>query len=163
MNSTNSRPVKFSQVVQKVIVQHLKACTQTSKVFRLSFFRARQITIFFAPLYSINQFNHDINIPFHRTSSLAQQQPAFFKMQQISKLVEKVISLIFMYESHRNIQSRAKVYKLLLDKPYENEVTLREQNLPSKCCQPLEILTQFKKVYVDLSLEEIWGLQVRGL
>ena len=33
----------------------------------------------------------------------------------------------------------------LLNKPYENEVTLRGHNIPLKCCQPLEILTQFLK------------------
>ena len=33
----------------------------------------------------------------------------------------------------------------LLDKPYENEVTLAGQNLPLKYCEPLEILTQFLK------------------
>ena len=32
------------------------------------------------------------------------------------------------------IQLRAKVYIRLLNKPYENEVTLIRQNLPLKCC-----------------------------
>ena len=36
-------------------------------------------------------------------------------------------------------------YKRLLNKPYENEVTLNGQNPPLKCCQPLELLTQLKK------------------
>ena len=31
-------------------------------------------------------------------------------------------------------------YEWLLYEPYENEVTLREQNLPLKCWQPLEML-----------------------
>ena len=30
-------------------------------------------------------------------------------------------------------------YKQLLNKPYENEVTLTGQKPPLKCCQPLEI------------------------
>ena len=34
-------------------------------------------------------------------------------------------------------------YKRLLNKPYENEVTLTRRNLRLKCCQPLEILTNF--------------------
>ena len=33
----------------------------------------------------------------------------------------------------------------LLDKPYEKEVTLREQNLSLKFCQPLELSTQLEK------------------
>ena len=36
-------------------------------------------------------------------------------------------------------------YKRLLNKPYENEVTLTGQNPPLKCCQPLELLTYFEK------------------
>ena len=36
-------------------------------------------------------------------------------------------------------------YTWLLNKPYENEVTLREQNPPLKYCQPLELLTYFEK------------------
>ena len=34
-------------------------------------------------------------------------------------------------------------YVRLLNKPYENQVTLTGQNPPSKCCQPLEILANF--------------------
>ena len=33
----------------------------------------------------------------------------------------------------------------LLNKPYENEVTLTGKTPPLMCCQPLEILTNFKK------------------
>ena len=33
----------------------------------------------------------------------------------------------------------------LLSKPYVNEVTLREQKLPLKCCQPLNIQNAFLK------------------
>ena len=36
-------------------------------------------------------------------------------------------------------------YKRLLNKPYENEVTFISQNLPLKCCQSLELLTQLKR------------------
>ena len=42
-----------------------------------------------------------------------------------------------------NIQSRAKVYMQLLNKPYVKEVTLTGQSPPLKCFQPLEILTHF--------------------
>ena len=31
-------------------------------------------------------------------------------------------------------------YVWLLNKPYENEVTLRGKNIPLKCCQPLKVL-----------------------
>ena len=47
--------------------------------------------------------------------------------------------------------------KALVNKPYVNEVTLRGQNPPLKCCQPLEILVDFMKG-LDLSIIEIWGL-----
>ena len=33
----------------------------------------------------------------------------------------------------------------LLNKSYENEVTLREQDICWKCCQPLELLTYIKR------------------
>ena len=36
-------------------------------------------------------------------------------------------------------------YKRLLNKPYENEVTLTGQNPPLKCYQPLELFTQLKR------------------
>ena len=42
-----------------------------------------------------------------------------------------------------NIQSRAKVYMQLLNKPYVKEVTLTGQSPPLKYCQPLEILTHY--------------------
>ena len=49
-------------------------------------------------------------------------------------------------------------YTRLLDKPYENEVTLREQNPPLKCCQPFEILNCGLRRGLDLSIQIIWGL-----
>ena len=45
-------------------------------------------------------------------------------------------------------------YIQLLNKPYENEVTLTRQNLPLKYCQPLKILTNFI-TGLDLSMIEI--------
>ena len=48
------------------------------------------------------------------------------------------------------------------DKYYINEVTLTGQNLTKKCCQPLEILTEFERG-LDLLLLKIWSLQVKGL
>ena len=38
------------------------------------------------------------------------------------------------------LQSWTFAYIRLLNKPYENEVTLTGQNIPLKCCQALEIL-----------------------
>ena len=55
------------------------------------------------------------------------------------------------------IQTRTKLYLRLLNKPYVNGVTLREENLPLKCCQPLEILTSLKKG-LHFSIQIIWGL-----
>ena len=53
-------------------------------------------------------------------------------------------------------------YVRLLDKPYENEVTLTGQNPPLKCCHPLEILKHFI-TGLDLSMIEIWSLWVKVL
>ena len=50
----------------------------------------------------------------------------------------------------------------LLNKPYVNGVYLTGQNLPLKCYKPLKIFTQFEKDS-DLSMLQIWGLQVKGL
>ena len=36
-------------------------------------------------------------------------------------------------------------YMRLVNKPYENKVTLTEQNPPLKCYQHLEVFTQLKK------------------
>ena len=41
-----------------------------------------------------------------------------------------------------------KHYVLLLDKSYENEVNLREQNTPFKCCQHVELL-----MYIERGLD----------
>ena len=45
-------------------------------------------------------------------------------------------------------------YIRLLDKPYENEVTLTGQKPSLKCCQHLELLTQLKRG-IDLSMLKI--------
>ena len=60
------------------------------------------------------------------------------------------------------VQLRAKQTAPLVNKHYQNEVTLTGQNPPLKCCQPLEILTHFI-TGLDLSMIEIWGLWVKGL
>ena len=52
-----------------------------------------------------------------------------------------VVSLV---EAYLHIQLLTSDYKRLLNKPYENEVTLRGQNPPLKCCRPLELLSPFK-------------------
>ena len=46
--------------------------------------------------------------------------------------------------------------KRLLNKPYENEVTLRGHNIPLKYYQPFKIFTQFNKC-IDFFLLKIWG------
>ena len=44
------------------------------------------------------------------------------------------------------VQLRAKQMAHLVNKHYQNEVTLTGQNLPLKCCKPVEILTHFEMV-----------------
>ena len=48
-------------------------------------------------------------------------------------------------EVHGKIQLWTFAYVGLLNKPYENEVTLREQKIPLICCQPLDCLDAFLK------------------
>ena len=55
------------------------------------------------------------------------------------------------------VQLRAKQTAHLVNKHYQNEVTLTGQNPPLKYCQPLKILTHFK-TGLDLSMIEIWDL-----
>ena len=47
---------------------------------------------------------------------------------------------------YEQVQLRAKQTTPLVNKHYENEVTLTEQSQPLICFQPLEILTHFKRV-----------------
>ena len=54
-----------------------------------------------------------------------------------------------------SLQLRAKQTAPLVNKHYQNEVTLTGQNPPLKCCQPLESLA---RLITDLSMIEIWGL-----
>ena len=49
------------------------------------------------------------------------------------------------YYAQYELQSWTFAYIRLLNKPYENEVTLTGQNPHLKCCQLLELLTQLKK------------------
>ena len=64
------------------------------------------------------------------------------------------MSFLFLYFNVQSIEKKmiytqtwSNDYKRLLNKPYENEVTLTGQNPPLKCCQHLEIqYTMRKKV-----------------
>ena len=64
--------------------------------------------------------------------------------------------------SENYIQLLKSDYIRLLNKPYENEVTLTWQNPPLKCCQSLEILSS-SEMGIDLLMLKIWGLQVNWL
>ena len=43
------------------------------------------------------------------------------------------------------IHSEEEILDYLINKPYENEVILKEENLPLLCYQPLEMLIYFEK------------------
>ena len=47
--------------------------------------------------------------------------------------------------SFHNLQLRAKQTTPLVNKHYQNEVTLTRQNLPLKCCHRFKILTLLKR------------------
>ena len=64
--------------------------------------------------------------------------------------------LLLLAYTTQYMQSWTFDYIWLLNQPYENEVTMTWQNPPLKYCQPLEILTHYKKG-LDLSKNEIWG------
>ena len=75
-----------------------------------------------------------------------------------STFVESFLKKIFAIDlSCYHLQLRAKQTTLLVNKHYQNEVTLTGQSPPLKCCQPLKILTHFI-TGLDLSMIEIWGL-----
>ena len=59
------------------------------------------------------------------------------------KYLKKLIKT-FVRNKQECIQLRAKNTPLV-NKHYENEVTLREEDLPLKCCLPLKMLMYFKK------------------
>ena len=51
-----------------------------------------------------------------------------------------------------HLQSWTFAYIRFLDKPYVNEVTLRGQNPPSKCCKYLKLLTYFEKMFRSFTI-----------
>ena len=61
-----------------------------------------------------------------------------------------------------NIQLWTYAYIRLLNRPYGNEVTLRRQKPPLKCCQLLDFQSTFLKG-LDILMIKIWGLQIKGL
>ena len=67
-----------------------------------------------------------------------------------------------LFDFEIQIQLRAKQTAPLVNQHCQNEVTLTGQSQPLKYCQLLEILTHFI-TGLDLSMIEIWGLQVKGL
>ena len=53
-------------------------------------------------------------------------------------------------------------YVWLLNKPYENEVTLKGQNTPLKCCQPLELLLYIEREFRSFHTYNIGSLGQRA-
>ena len=92
----------------------------------------------------------------------SRQRCGFFKFAKLrEKRAGKVILMEFLFSNRKSlcpsvhpymilppkmcIQSWTFAYIRLLNKSYENEVTLTGQKPPLKFCQPLELLTQLKK------------------
>ena len=60
-----------------------------------------------------------------------------------------------MFPPLKNIvQLWALAHVWLVDKSYEDEDTLREQNLPLKCCQPFEELIHFEEGFRSFHLKD---------
>ena len=76
----------------------------------------------------------------------------------LSLLPNAGASLIFQLTGSDIVQLRAKQTAPLVNKHYQNKVTLTGQNPPLKCCQPLESLARLTITDLDLSMIEIWGL-----
>ena len=66
----------------------------------------------------------------------------------------KVLNSKFFWNKHTDTGTQN---RRLLNKPYENEVTLTGQNPPFNYCLHFELFTAFLRE-LDLSMLEIWGL-----
>ena len=64
-------------------------------------------------------------------------------VKEIVGILPKSVELV--YDKCVLLQPWPLAIKRLLNKPYENEVTLTRQKPPLKCCQLLELLTQLKR------------------
>ena len=51
------------------------------------------------------------------------------------------------YDSYRYVQLWTFAYVWLLSKPYKKEVALREQKIPLKCYQPLDLKYAFLEFF----------------
>ena len=71
------------------------------------------------------------------------------------------LSKQFTFLLHPFIQLLTSDYIRLLNKPYENEVTLTWQNPPLKCCQPLKRWTYFKRG-LDLTIKNMGSVGQKG-
>ena len=70
--------------------------------------------------------------------------PLFKAYEEVYSILEsKYCPSFFKSEEVCIVQLPTFPYIWLLNKPYENEVTLTGQNPPLKCCQPLENFTEF--------------------
>ena len=85
-----------------------------------------------------------IELPLLLLPLLLLQEGVMMALQSARKrlLKKKDKSLEYWFEFYTQLLNFA--YKWLPKKPNENEVTLTGQNLPLKCCQPLELLGQLK-------------------
>ena len=75
-------------------------------------------------------------------AALSNDLPVSFKKMCIHLFT---IKITVRPDLNDTLEPRNFVYMRLINKPYENEVTLTGQNQPLKCCQPLELFTQLKR------------------
>ena len=87
---------------------------------------------------------------------------SLFPVRGISDFRDLLINVFSLCSLGLLIQLSTFAYKRLLNKPYENEVTLRGQKSPLKCCQYFGFQCPFFKG-LDISMLKIWGLWVKGL
>ena len=76
-------------------------------------------------------------------------------------LFSRILFLEYEKQAH-DIQSWTFAYVWLLNKPYVNWVTLREQNQSLKCCQPLELLIYFGKGFRSFATGNIGSVGQRA-
>ena len=70
------------------------------------------------------------------------------KILKESLCLKWIVPILLYLIGYLHIQSWSNDYKWLLNKPYVNEVTLRGQNPPLKCCYPLDFLYTFLNVLI---------------
>ena len=75
--------------------------------------------------------------------------------------LESLLMYFIVVYFQKDLQLRGSDYKQLLNKPYVNKVTLREQYLSLKFCQLLEFFTYFERDFGSFLKDNKWSVDQR--